>query len=450
MEMVQLCSAGNLSIDLVLNQLRTASATLLIVLFALLTTAGAQQRRLHLSKVDFIGLKRLTREQVMATSGLEIGQDVDPAILDAAAQKLMDSGLFKKLAYRVRGVGDQAIVTFTVEEAVRRLPVFFDNFAWFTDEEIYVAVRRDVTFFDGTVPEDGDTSEKIAAALRRLLNEKKVAGQVVFMPISDESGKQQLLFSVKGASLSVCSLHFPGAAAIPEDQLVKGAHDLLRTEYSRKDTGLFALHTLLPLYRHLGYWRAQFASAVPSVMTEATDGCKEGVSLTIPVDEGLQYSWDKAEWTGNQVLSADQLTASLGLKTGDVADDRNIDKALRVVHREYAKKGYMAVRLNESVTFDDTNQRVTYRFTVSEGAQYRMGDLAIAGLSDEDSRRVKELWRLAPGSVFDQSYVDEFVTRAARDFLDKHPVFSGVPLKIGVETKPDPGKQTVDVIITFK
>jgi outer membrane protein assembly factor BamA len=447
--MVQLGPTGNLSIDLVLNQLRTVAATLLIVLFALLTTAG-QQGRLRLSKVEFLGLKRLTREQVMATSGLEIGQDVDQAILDAAAQKLMDSGLFKKLGVHLRGVSDQAIVTFTVEEAVRRLPVFFDNFAWFTDEEIYVAVRRDVTFFDGTVPEGENTTDKIAAALRRLLNEKNVAGQVVFLPISDESGKPQLLFSVIGANISVCSLHFPGAAAIPEDQLVKSAHDLLRTEYSRKDARLFAIHILLPLYRHLGYLRAQFAAAVPSVMTEPTDECKEGVSLTIPVDEGPQYSWDKAEWTGNQVLSAEQLTAALGLKAGDVADDRKIDKALRAVEREYAKKGYVATRLNESVTFDDTNQRVSYRFAVSEGAQYRIGEVVISGLSDEDSRHVKELWRLAPGSVFDESYVDEFVTKAVRDFLDKHPVFSGVPLKIGADTKPDPKKLTVDVIITFK
>lgn len=448
--MVQLGLVGNLSIDLILNQLRTPCATLLVVLFAFLSTAGVQQRRLQLSKLEFVGLKRLTQQQVMATSGLELGQAVDPTILDAAAQKLMDSGLFKKLGYHLRNVGDQAIVTFTVEEAVRRLPVFFDNFAWFTDEEIYVAVRRDVTFFDGTVAEDSNTADKIAAALRRLLNEKKVGGQVVFLPISDESGKPQLLFSVTGASLNVCSLHFPGATAIPEEQLVKSAHGLLRTEYSRKDAGMFAIYTLLPLYRHLGYMRAQFAPAVPSVISEPTDECKEGVVLTIPVDEGLQYSWDKAEWTGNQTLSADQLTTSLGLKAGDLADDRKIDKALRAVIREYTRKGYMAVKLNESVTFDDTNQRVTYRFTVSEGAVYHMGDLAIAGLSDEDSRRVKDLWRLAPGSVFDQSYVDEFATKAVRDFLEKHPVFSGVPLKIGAETRPDPKKLTVDVIITFK
>jgi outer membrane protein assembly factor BamA len=314
-QMMQPRPAGNLSIDLILNQLRTACATSLAMLLVLFAVADAQQRRQQLSKIEVVGLKRLTQQHVITTSGLEIGQTADPKTLDAAAQKLIDSGLFKKVGYHLRGTGDQAIVTFTVEETVRRLPVLFDNFVWFTDEEIYVAVRRDVTFFDGTVPEDGDTAEKLAASLRRLLNEKNISAEVQVMPYANlATGKQELMFSVKGPGLLVCALHFPGASVIAEEQLVKSANSLLRTEYSRKDFGLFANHTLLPLYRHLGYLRAEFASPMAAVPAAESGECKDGVAVTISVDEGAQYSWDKAEWTGNQVLSADQLSLSLGMK----------------------------------------------------------------------------------------------------------------------------------------
>ena len=93
---------------------------------------------------------------------------------------------------------------------------------------------------------------------------------------------------------------------------------------------------------------------------------------------------------------------------------------------------------------------MTYHYTVSEGPQFHMGQLTIAGLSDDDSNKVKALWQLAPGSIFDESYVSDFVTKSARDFLSRHPVFSGVPLKISSETKLNSSNQTVDVIITFK
>jgi len=328
------------------------------------------------------------------------------------------------------------------------MPVSFDNFVWMGETELYSAIRDDIPFFDGTVPEGGDGGEKIAASLRRLLKEKGVAGQVEFMPYGDVSGKQELMFTVKGPKLSICEVSFPGAEVISEEELLKTARPLLQMEYSRKDLGLFARHTLLPLYNHIGYLRAQFAAAVGSI--QSSEQCKDGVAVTMSVDEGLQYSWDHAEWTGNKVLTAEQLSLALGVKTGDVADDRVIAKGQHAITDEYGKKGYMAARWIESTTFDDARKHVTYHFTVSEGPQFHMGQLTVAGLSDEDTNKVKALWQLAPGSVFDTSYVSDFVTKSAREFLNRHPVFSGVPLKISSETKLNSEKQTVDVIITFK
>jgi len=446
--MHQFHSGRNLSIDSILDQIRAPGAMVLVLLFGLSTTLYAQQR-LRLSKIDFVGLKHLTREQVIAASGLEIGQSVDQKTLDAAAQKLVDSGLFKKLSYNVHGLRDEAIVTFHVEEAVRRLPVLFDNFVWFTDEELYVAVRRDIAFFDGTAPEDGDTADKIAGSLRRLLNEKKIPGEIEYMPYGNlVTGKQELLFSVKNANNLICALHFPGAEAIPETDLLTAAQTLLKRDYSRKDVGQFALYSLYPLYRHLGRLGAKFSA--PSAKLEATEQCKDGVAVEIPVDEGIVYSWNKAEWSGNQAFTADELTGALGMKTGEVADGQKIEKGMKSLHQLYSHKGYLSAGFKESFDLDEQTKLATFRFAVLEGPQFHMGDLTINGLSDEDSRRVKELWQLAPGSVFDSSYVEEFLTKSVGEFLGRHPVFSGVPLKFGAETKPDRNTRTVNVIITFK
>ena len=445
--MVRTHPTQKLNIDVISNQFFSACAALFLVALVFCFAAAAQQQ-LRLSKIEFVGLKHLTNNQVISTSGLEIGQLVDPAALDVAAQKLVNSGLFKKVGYHLRAVKDQAIVTFQVEESIRRMPVSFDNFVWMNESELYSAIRDDIPFFDGTLPEGGDGGEKIAASLRRLLKEKEVSGQVEFVPYADVSGKQELLFTVKGPKLSICEVSFPGAAVISEEELLKTARPLLQMEYSRKDLGLFASHTLLPLYNHIGYLRAQFAAPVGAI--QSTEQCKEGVVVTMSVDEGLQYSWDHAEWTGNKVLTGEQLSATLGVKPGDVADDRVIEKGQHAVSAEYGKKGYMAARWIESTTFDDAKKRVTYHYTVSEGPQFHMGQLTVAGLSDDDSNKVKALWQLAPGSIFDESYVGDFVTRSAHDFLSRHPVFSGVPLKISSETKLNSSNQTVDVIITFK
>ncbi len=107
----------------------------LILLIAASAPAPAQQRA-KIQKIEIVGLKRLTPDQVIAISGLQTGQAVDPNVLDAASEKLMQSGLFRRLSYRVRSADDQATVIFDVEEAARNLPVVFENFVWFTDDEI--------------------------------------------------------------------------------------------------------------------------------------------------------------------------------------------------------------------------------------------------------------------------------------------------------------------------
>jgi outer membrane protein assembly factor BamA len=236
-----------------------------LTLLLLLAPAGGQQKQ-TLGRLEFVGLKRLTREQVTTMSGLKIGQMVDSAVLDAAANEMLKSGLFRRLSYRVHNAGTQAIVTFQVEESAVSLPVTFENFVWFSDEEIVAAVRRDVPYFNGTAPASGETPDKIAAALQRLLTEKLIAGQVDYLPYVSKD-KQELLFTVKGARIPVCSLHFPGATAVPEAELVKAAQALFKTDYSKKDIATFAPLNLLPLYKRIGYLRAEFQPPTATLET---------------------------------------------------------------------------------------------------------------------------------------------------------------------------------------
>ena len=67
------------------------------------------------------------------------------------------------------------------------------------------------------------------------------------------------------------------------------------------------------MYRHVGRLRAKFSEPT-AVLETASPACKGGVSLTIPVKEGAVYSWEKAEWSGNQAVSSTELDEALGMK----------------------------------------------------------------------------------------------------------------------------------------
>jgi outer membrane protein assembly factor BamA len=360
----------------------------------------------------------------------------------------MQSGLFKKLGYRVRTADNDATVTFEVEEASRNLPVVFENFVWFSEEEMARTIRKDVPFFDGTAPEAGVTTDKIAAALQRLLGQRKINGRVEHMPYTNmATGRQEILFTVEGVKIPVCSVHFPGANAISEAELIKASQPLLKMDYSRKDASVFAEHTLFPLYRHLGYLRAQFKQ--PTALVEE-GRCPGGVGLTIPVDEGVVYSWGSADWTGNQAVLSEDLNEALGMKPGELADGFKIDKGLMEVRKAFGHRGYISAGVKESSEFDDASRRVSYRFTINEGQRYFMGNVIVNGLPEAEVERLRAKWTVGSNAVFDEAYLDEFRQKGLREFMTGLMQRTGARARVEVEMRPTPSKQLVDVIISFK
>ena len=424
---------------------------IVLILTSFIMPVTAQQRQ-TMSRLEFVGLKRLSRDQVVAMSGLKIGQTIDQTILDAAAGELLKSGLFRKLSYRVRILpGNSAAVTFDVEESAISLPVVFENFVWFTDEEIVNAVRKDVPFFDGTAPASGETADKIAAALQRLLTEKKIVGQVDYLPYVDVAkGKQELLFTVKGARIPVCSLHFPGASAISEADLVKASQELFKSDYSKKDVTIFAPIKLIPLYRHIGRLRAEFQP--PTTTLETSSQCAGGVNVTIPVVEGAAYRWAKSIWDGNDKLTVEELGTALGMNPGDLADGIKIDNGLKNVGKAYGRRGYLTPSIKESLEFDDAASLVTYQFKVNEGPRYFMGDLSITGLAPADADQLKAKWTMGSNAVFDEGYIDEFRQNVLGDFIRGMMQRSRASTRASVEIQEKPNAQRliVDVVIAFK
>src|ERR1700733_11573645 len=92
-----------------------------------------------LREVKSDGLKTFTNDQVTALSGLQIGQQVGKDDLQAAADKLVQSGLFAHVRYNFNSRADGLVLLFHLEEA-ERMPAYFDNLPWFSDGELSNAI----------------------------------------------------------------------------------------------------------------------------------------------------------------------------------------------------------------------------------------------------------------------------------------------------------------------
>ena len=390
---------------------------------------------------------------MIQASGLEIGQTVNLDALDAAAQRLMDSGLVQRLSYRFVVKADQGTVIFQLEEGRGgESDVIFDNFIWFSEEELGNAVRREAPSFAGTAPTAGQMTDAIVRGLQQLLKERKVAGTVEYTPAEAiDRSKLEHVFRVKGVRFPVCSIHFPGARHVDEQRLVKTSQDLIFSDYSRSFVSAFAFTNLFPIYRELGHLRAAFGR--PQATPQTTSDCKDGVELTVPVEEGAIYVWDKSEWTGNKVLANDVLEHELNMKSGEIANGIKFDHGIAAILKAYGHKGHLEASLRPQPQFDDAARKVTFRVDVKEGPQYRMGTLNVNGFSDSLGAFLRGKWLLLRDDVYDQEYFEEFMKNDLKEVLRKvgeERQSQGRPAPKKVNTRMRPNRETLTVDITIE
>ena len=425
--------------------MRFAVITLALTLAAGNTAAPRGQtqdtRSYRLAAVQVTGASRYSRDDVARLSGLEAGQPVTVPLVASAAERLAATGLFKALNYRYVTVGDRMTAVFEIVEAEWTVPVIFDNFVWFKDDEIVDAVKRDVPSFDGTLPAAEGAPDLVLRSLQTLLDTRKISGRATFAPGTDlKEKKLRYLFKVENPAPTLCALAFTGASALPERELLDASRSAIGGEYSRSYLTGMSAGTLLDVFLRRGYWRASFA---PPLIALDSPGCV-GISAALGVSEGSVYSFSQSAWMGNRVLDSAALDALLAMKSGEVADSYKIEAGLVQIRRAYAKKGYLMATTSREPRLDDTSKRAEFEMKVEDGPLFLMGSLAFAGLAEPDVNRLRKTWKLPSGAPYDATYAALYVAN------EVVPLLRPGSRRPSVSEAVEPDTHVVDVKIVFQ
>ena len=97
------------------------------------------------------------------------------------------------------------------------------------------------------------------------------------------------------------------------------------------------------------------------------------------------------------------------VRPGEVVDHGKLDMELSGVHKAYTSKGYLAVKMQRTPTFNDPEHTVTYAIVLAEGDLFRMGTLQITGLDAGTAAELQKKWKLQPGDPYDESYLAAFL-----------------------------------------
>ncbi len=404
----------------------------------------------NLHEVRTQGLKTLSEAQITTLSQLQKGSQVGKADLQAAADRLLQTGLFAKVNYNFQTKGEDLTVTFQLEEAPR-VPIYYDNLPWFSDGELGDAIRKKIPFFDGTLPEGGAAIDQASDALNDLLASRQlkvtIEHELIANPIGDGTVQK---FHVEGGSFTIASVEFGDPALAASHTVQQLLTEVQGKPYSRMTIDLFLSEQLRPLYLQKGYLRVKLGPPEVRLTGNPNQKMPDQIPLFIPVVTGPIYHWKEPQWTGNSVLSSITLSNEFGLKPGDVANGMQIEAGWDRAREEYGHKGYLEPKLEGVASYDDLAATVAYNVTVAEGIQYHYGAMVLTGLSLSAEKKLQQMWNMQPGVIFDKADFEHFLTK-----LQAHPaeIFGELPVHydtVGHWLRTDPDKKTVDVLLDFK
>ena len=408
-------------------------------------TASSPLKELHAE-----GLKTLTEANVDTITALQIGAQVSRKDLQSAADRLVQSGLFAKVSYDFRGKAEGVSVTYHVQESPR-IPAYYDNFPWFSDGELAEAIRKKLTFYDGTLPEVGDVLDRAGEALSDLLSSRglqvAVDHKVLPNPFGDGNVQE---FQIQGAALKVASVDFSDPTVASSLAVQQHISELLGRPYSRLTIDLFLSENVRPFFLEKGYLRAKLGPPEVRLTGNPNQKLPEEIPVYVPVAPGPVYQWKGVDWTGNSVISSITLTSSLGFKLGDAANGMAIEAAWDAVRELYGHRGFLEAKVNPSLMYDDQAHTVSYSVKIDEGKLYKFGTMVLTGISLAAERRLRETWPISAGEVFDKTMFEDFLIK-----LQVHPekVFGDLPVhyeNVGHWIKTDPGMGVADVLLDFK
>ena len=192
---------------------------------------------------------------------------------------------------------------------------------------------------------------------------------------------------------------------------------------------------LIDKYNELGY---RDATILSDSVWNVDD---KHVSIYIKVDEGKKYYVRDITWVGNTVYSSDYLAAVLGMKKGDVYNQKLINKRLTededAVGNNYWNTGYLFYSLTPTEV-NIVGDSIDLEMRIVEGPQAHINHVRINGNDRLYENVVRRELRTKPGDLFSK----ESLQRSAREIASMGHFDSE---KVNPDVKPDPENGTVNI-----
>ncbi|MBK5202609.1 MAG: outer membrane protein assembly factor BamA, partial [Prolixibacteraceae bacterium] len=395
--------------------------------------------------INVLNVRYLDKDVLIQISGLTIGQKITiPGDeITNAIKKLWKHQLFSDVKIEVdKIVGDKIWLNIFLQEMPRLTDVVYNGVSKSEKDDI----QKKVLFLKGSqiTKNQLNNAQRI---IKDIFHQKGFLNtEVNIVQRDDPKQLNNVIVYItvdKKEKVKVKDLYFHGIDALNAATLnramkktnAKKLLNFFRTKKFLQDKYDEDKKNLVSKYNEKGYRDATI------VKDSVTSVGNNRVRVDLWINEGDKYYFGDVKWMGNTVYPSKYLGAVMGIKKGDVFNQKLLSKRLTedddAVGNLYLNHGYLFYNLNP-VESNIKNDTINYEMRIYEGKQATIDRVIIEGNTKTNEHVARRELRTYPGDLFSK----DAIIRSVRE-LSQLGNFD--PEAINPTPIPHPEDGTVDI-----
>jgi outer membrane protein insertion porin family len=213
--------------------------------------------------------------------------------------------------------------------------------------------------------------------------------------------------------------------------------------FDTENTAIGLQHIFEDLYQDQGYAAVQVdvAQVDPLIVSDQS----VDIPYTVTIKEGGIYKLGTIGYPASALVARAEVEKILSKY--QAGSGRPLDQFIQAVRDAYHAKGYLDCAIVSRPSFSEATHIVNYSLEIAPGSQYRFASVKFDGASDAMAAKLKLAWKMAPGDVFDESYLSNFAALAQKK--DKPMTKWMQTVVTTYDVKADPDTHEVNCIFHF-
>ena len=403
--------------------------------------------RYEIADIVITGIEENNHKTLLKLSGLSVGQRIAVPGQDVtdAMKRLWATGLFANVQIKALKVsGDKIWLEMSIEQNPKIKEVVFHGVRKGEASEL----EDKIGMFPGSQITQNvlNRSEKL---IRDYFSEKGFHDAEVRVQQRSEPDEDGLayvdVYIDKKEKVKVRTIHLEGNEVLTDKHIKrimkktneKGKlSEFFRTKKFVSEEFRNDMDKIYEKYGEMGYRDAYIV--YDSVSSNIEDNT---VDVWLKFDEGDQYFLRNINWVGNTVYNSEQLSAMLGMKRGDVYNQKKLEQRLRgdedAIGKMYYNQGYVMLQMN-SVEANVIEDSIDLDIRIAEGPQASINRVLIHGNDRVYENVVRRELYTRPGDIFSYDALERSYRAVAQ-------MGHFEPTTINPDIVPDPSNGTVDI-----